>query len=127
MSSSSSRVLSRRSRSTGTISRFGRPFDEDDEAEAEALLVGAVELGELGENIGIVVGPLLGRAPRGEPLAAARSPDALRALRASPPRSASAITMLRVLERVVDLGEPLDERRSSFEELGELVGRQLPR
>ena len=36
--------------------------DEDDEAEAEPLLVGAVQLGELGEHAGIVVGALLGRA-----------------------------------------------------------------
>ena len=39
VSSSSSRVRSSRSRRTGTISAFGRPVDEDDEAEAEALLV----------------------------------------------------------------------------------------
>ena len=43
--------------------------DEDDEAEAEPLLVGAVQLGQLGEHLGIVVGALLGRRARRQALA----------------------------------------------------------
>ena len=33
----------------------------------------------------------------------------------------------RCVERVLDLREPLDEAGASLEELGELVGGQLPR
>ena len=33
----------------------------------------------------------------------------------------------RVLERVLPLGEQLDEARPALEELGELLGAQLPR
>ena len=33
----------------------------------------------------------------------------------------------RVLERIVALGEQLDEPRPALEELGELLGAQLPR
>ena len=53
------------SRSTSRISRRGRRFDEDDEAEAEPLLVGGVEERELPEHRRVVVQALLrGRAGR---------------------------------------------------------------
>ncbi len=35
--------------------------------------------------------------------------------------------LARVLERALDLGQTLDERRLALEEVGELLGAQLPR
>ena len=42
-------------------------------------------------------------------------------------RQPRAISVERGVERVVELGEPLDEARAALEELGELVDAQLPR
>ena len=109
VSSSSSRVRARRSRSTWRISRFGRPVDEDDEAEAELLLVDLVQVRELGEDGRVGVGALLlRRAPESR-----FAPIAGCALSAS---SFSSSLSVRAPRRacpsgILDLGQPLDERR----------------
>ena len=125
VSSSSSRVRASRSRSTSRISAFGRRFDEDDEAEAELLLVDLVEVRELGEDRRIGVRALLGGRPLGEVPRADRRVRLSASICSSSgrPRSTSSARPSGSSQ----LGEPLDEARAALEELAELFGAQLPR
>src|SRR5207248_3118250 len=91
---------------------------EDDEAEAEALLVRVVELGKLCED-GWVVAVLLGRA-----LADARMRRERLDLLVL---AQAARDVARTREWIVLGRELLDEARPSAEQLRELVDRQLPR
>ena len=100
--------------------------DEDDEAEAEALLVVPVQLLQLGHDGGVVVRALLGGRVLREPLALADRGvrvEHLLLLGIGERRR----DLAGVIERMVGTGELLDERGASLEELGELVGGQLPR
>src|SRR5689334_22624740 len=74
--------------------------DEDDEAEAEALLVGAVQLGELGEH-GRVVAVLLRRALADPRVRSERLELLLVGQRAR--------DLVRAAEWILGRGEPLDE------------------
>ena len=126
VSSSSSVGLPIRLFSTSRISAFGPPVHEDDEAEAVPRLVLGVEAGELGQRLGVGVAPLLGRRAGREPrLLADRRVrvEHLVLLGVGEPVD----DLERVAERVLALGEQLDEARPALEELGELVGAQLPR
>ena len=102
------------------------PVDEDDEAESVPGLVLGVQARELGEHLGVDVGSLLGGRARREAL---RLPDR----RVGVEHLALLLVgehgdhLGRVLERIVALGEQLDEPRPPLEELGELLGAQLPR
>ena len=126
VSSSSSRVRSRRSRRIGNDLGLRPSVDEDDEAEAEALLIAPVQLRELGQHRRIVVEALLGRRSRRKPVPL---PD--RGMRVERREllvlGQRADDLVRVVERILDLRQPLDERRAALEELLELVYRQLPR
>src|SRR5205807_4773197 len=87
---------------------FLRPaVDEDDEAEPELLLVHLVQVGELGEGDRIAAGALFGgRALR----QVARADRRMRVQRLELLRLAQLADDLRGrAERVVVLGEPLDE------------------
>jgi hypothetical protein len=99
--------------------------DEDDEAEAEALFVLAVEPVELGERRGIVVRSLFRRRVRRQLLRADRR------VRVQRPEllvlGEGGDDVVGRVERVVTLREPLDERRLPLEELRELLLAQLPR
>ena len=94
---------------------------EDDEAEAELLLVGAVQLVELGR----LVRALLRGRPRREVAGADRRVrvEHLLLLLVGQRRR----DLARVAERIVELGEPLHEAGASFEQLRELLDAQLPR
>ena len=126
VSSSTSVGLSIRLRRTSEDLRLSPPIDEDDEPEAVPRLVLGVEPCELGEHLRVVVGALLGGAPRRK-----TGPLADRRMRVED------LTLLleRELvneracadERVLLGGEALDEPGPALEELGELVGAQLPR
>ena len=89
-------------------------------------LVGGVELGELGQHLRVVVASLLGGGACREPLLLADRRMRVEHL------VLLLVTKLvdhleRVLERILPLGEQLDEARSALEEPGELLGGQLPR
>ena len=90
------------------------------------LLVGGVQAGELREHVRVGVGALLGRRARGEPGALAdrgmRGEDLALLVRGK-----LVDERARTDERVGLGGEPLDEARPALEELGELLGAQLPR
>src|SRR5207247_4104232 len=105
---------------------FLRPaVDEDDEAEAELLLVDLVQVRELGERDGIAARSLLGGRSFRQAAAADRG---MRVERLELLRLAQlADHVQRGPERAVLLREPLDEARVPLEELRELLGAQLPR
>ena len=94
------------------------PVHEDDELEAEALLVGLVQARELLEHVRLGASLLLGgladawmSRERGDLVGLGqRERD-----------------VLRDLERVLMCGELLDEARPPREERRQLVGAQLPR
>ena len=127
VSSSSARV--RPSRSPQHRDELGAraAVDEDDEAEAEALLVGGVQLGELRQHLRVLRRglALLGRRAAAEPpLADARMVrQRLDPLLLGQPGE----HLARAAERVLLLGERLDEAAAGLEEVGELVHAQLPR
>ena len=105
--------------------RLRPAVDEDDEAEAELLLVDLVQVGELGEDgrVGVVPCSAAERAER-----CSRADRRVRAQRLDLLLLAGGVEhVLGALERVLELGEPLDEARVALEELGQLVGAQLPR
>ena len=91
-----------------------------------ALLVLGVQPRELGEHLGVVVRALLGGRARGE---ASSLPIAGCASRTSSFSSCGS-SWTSVRARTSGSGsarELLDEARPTLEELGELVGAQLPR
>src|SRR3954468_7899818 len=101
------------------------PVDEDDEAESEALLIGAVQVGELREHDGVVVAALFDRRPRrGSSTADGRV--RVEHLLLLVVREA-ARDLARVREGILDRREPLDEPCPTFEQLCELLDAQLPR
>src|SRR5262249_15363030 len=101
--------------------RLRPPVDEDDEAEAELLLVGAVELVELRR----LVGSLLDGGSRRQRLRADRRVrvEDLLLLRVGQARC----RLGSAAERILDLREPLDEACAALEQLRELLDAQLPR
>ena len=126
VSSSSSRVRSSRVAQHADELALRPPVDEDDEAEAELLLVDLVQVRELGEHLGVAVGALLA-AERSERFFApirgcASSASTSFVLAAARRRRRRARRAGRRSSR-----EPLDEARAALEELGELVDAQLPR
>ena len=98
---------------------------EHDEAKAEPFLVLGVQSFELRERFRFVVLPC-SAAERADSFFA---PIAGCAFRASSFSASLRLGdhLVRRRERVVTLGELLDESRAPFEQLRELVGRQLPR
>ena len=115
-----------RSRSTSRISDLGLRSTKTTKRKPNRLLVLHVERREIDEHARILITPLLGRRPIRE---AARLTD--RGMR----RERLDLFVLaqvgedgvRVPEGILDRGQPLDQPRSSFEELRELVHAQLPR
>ena len=106
--------------------RLRPAVDEDDEPEAELLLVDLVLVGELRQHRRVGVLALLRRRAGRE--AAARTDGRVCVERLDLLLLAERVDhLVRPLERVVELGEPLDERRPALEELGQLVDAQLPR
>ena len=104
--------------------RLRPAVDEDDEAEAEPLLVLGVQARELGEHLRVGVVALLGGGARARGPSARRSPGARRAPRASrPPVELGDHGLARVPSGSSRVREPLDEARAALEELGELVRR----
>src|SRR2546425_10619942 len=101
------------------------PVHEDDEAEAETLLVGAVQPRERLENNGIVVAALLACTARGELGRADRRMRVEHLLHLLVAQLARDLACHS--KRILPLGEALDEARPSFEELRELLDAQLPR
>ena len=91
-----------------------------------ARLVLGVQARELGQHLGVVVGALLGGRAGGQALLL---PDrGMRVEHLALLRVGELVDHRgRVPERVVALGEQLDEARPPLEELGELLGAQLPR
>jgi hypothetical protein len=89
-------------------------------------LVLGIQTGELGENLGVDVGPLLRRGSRRQALCLADGRVGVEHL---------ALLLVGehgdhlgcVLERILLLGEQLHEAGPTFEEPGELLGAQLPR
>src|SRR5262249_38419250 len=98
---------------------------EDDEPEAEPPLVLAVQSRELVEQGRILLAALLGRR------AGPRAPRTGRGVRVEHllPLVVGQRTrhLPRLPERVLAAGEELDEPCPPLEQLGELVGAQLPR
>ena len=109
------------------ISRFGLPVDEDDEAEAELLLVHLVQVRELGEDGGVGRPRPARRQSAPRDRGAGRSRDAPRAPRPCRPRRASRGRRPPAPSGSSVVGELLDEARAALEELRELLDRQLPR
>src|SRR3954454_19132397 len=96
--------------------------DEDDEAEAEALLVGAVQLGELGRcGVRALLGGRARRARR--PADRGVGVEHLLLLGVDQLRGDRA----RVAERIVERRESLDEGGAPLEQRRELLDAQLPR
>src|SRR5205085_8995589 len=105
--------------------RLRAAVHEDDEAEAEALLVLAVEPLELGERLGIVVRSLFRRGS-GRQLPRADRGVRVQRLELLGLRQ-TGDHLVRRVERVRVLGQVRDECRLSLEELRELLVAQLPR
>src|SRR5215472_15033554 len=102
------------------------PVDEDDEAEAERLLVRPVQRGELSEHGGVVVGALLGGGTGGETGALADRRVRRQCLELLFIGQLSD-RCLGPVEGLLTLAENLDQPRPALEELGQLVLAQLPR
>ena len=126
VSSSASVGLSIRTFSTSRISAFGRRLTKTTKRNPCRRLVLGVQARELGENLRVDVGSLLRRRARRQAL---RLPDRRVGVE-------HLVLLLvgehgdhlgRVLERILPLGEQLDEPGPALEELGELLGAQLPR
>ena len=103
-----------------------RPLvDEDDEAKPELLLVGLVEAPERRDQDRVLVAPLLAdRARR----AVARTDRRVRVERLDLLRLGKLLEHASGLaEWVLEPAQHLDEPGSPLEELGELLGAQLPR
>src|SRR5207244_1565696 len=96
------------------------PAQEDDEAEAEALLVAAVELRQLGQHPRIRVGALLDGGTRRQPPRADRGMRVQRLELLLLGQRARSLVGRRP-ERVLALRQPLDEGGAPLEELRELV------
>ena len=94
------------------------PVHEDDELEAEALLVGLVQARELFEHVGLGAPLLLGGLA--DPRMSRQRGNLVRF-------GQRERDLLRDLERVLVRGELLDEARPPREERRQLVGAQLPR
>src|SRR5207248_2558069 len=105
--------------------RLRAAVDEDDEAEAELLLVDLVQVGEFRQDDRIGVAALLGGRARREPLRADRGMRVQRLELVALLQLTDHVTCSA--ERVLLLGEFLDEPRAALEELRELLDRQLPR
>jgi len=104
---------------------FRAAVDEDDEAEAELLLIDLVQVGELGQDRRMAAAALLGGRALREVASADRRVrvQCLSLLLLCQLRK----DLLCRSERVVSLGEELDQPRAALEQLRELVGGQLPR
>ncbi len=126
VSSSSSVGLPIRERSTSRISAFGPAIDEDDEAEAVPRLVLGVQALELGKDGRVVVRTLLGGGARRE---SGRADGRVRIENLTPLARGQVLHRhtAGLTERILQRSEPLDEARPPLEELGELLGAQLPR
>ena len=118
--------MSIRTFSTSRISAFGRRLTKTTKRKPWRASYVGVQARELGEHLGVGVGALLrGRARR----EARRLPDR----RVGVEHLVLLVVgelgdhLGRVLERILALGEQLDEPRPPLEELGELLGAQLPR
>ena len=107
--------------------RLRPPVDEDDEAEAEPLLVLGVQPRELGERLGVGVRPLLGGGARGQAAARARSPGGRSVPRASPPRSAWRSPRGRSPSGSSRRGEPRTSAVSPSNSSASWASAQLPR
>ena len=126
VSSSSSRVRPSRSRSTSRISAFERRFTKTTKRNPNFGLVRSVQCCEVDEQTRIVFVALLGRRPRREPCPL--TDRRMRGERLDLVLLAHRVDhVVRLLERVVDLGEKLDEPCAALEELAQLVDGQLPR
>ena len=115
-----------RSRSTSRISAFGRRLTKTTKRKPWRASYSAFRRASSASTAGIVVRALLGRRARGEPVLLADRRVRVEHL------ALLGVGQLvdhggRVPERVVALGEQLDEPRPALEELGELLDAQLPR
>src|SRR5689334_7272236 len=100
--------------------RLRAAVDEDDEAEAELLLVDLVQIGELGQDGRMTAAALLGCRAGGQVACA----DRRMRVQGLEPLFLGELgdRLIGRPERVLPLGKQLDQPGTALEELGELVG-----